>query len=198
LAGVTSFTYRSGIALQCRIPSSPWTIAYNPNYQSEARIYAKYILKNHPDAKIGILFQNDDLGRDYVTGLKAGLGDKAATMIIGDPQWEDDAGLKTHFAFMDRYYPEGDKLNTVNIYGYATAELLVHILRQCGDDLTRENIMKQATSLKSFTGSLALPGMSAHTSPTDYRINEQMQMMKFDSERWQLFGPIIEDTGVSG
>jgi branched-chain amino acid transport system substrate-binding protein len=263
--------------------NAPWTIAYNPNYQSEARIYAKYILKNHPDAKIGILFQNDDLGRDYVTGLKSGLGDKAATMIVGetsyelsdptidsqivklkslgadllydastpkfaaqaikkvadlgwkpvhildinaspvsatlkpagldiskdiistnygkdpgDPQWKDDAGLKAYFAFMDKYYPEGDKLNTVNIYGYSTAELLVHILRQCGDDLTRENIMRQATSLKNYTGSLALPGMSAHTSPTDYRINKQMQMMKFDGERWQLFGPIIEDTGVSG
>jgi branched-chain amino acid transport system substrate-binding protein len=263
--------------------NAPWTIAYNPNYQSEARIYAKYILKNHPDAKIGILFQNDDLGRDYVTGLKSGLGDKAATMIVGetsyelsdptidsqivklkslgadllydastprfaaqaikkvadlgwkpvhildinaspvsatlkpagldiskdiistnygkdpgDPQWKDDTGIKAYFTFMDKYYPEGDKLNTVNSYGYATAELLVHILRQCGDDLTRENIMKQATSLKSFTGSLALPGMSAHTSPTDYRINKQMQMMKFDGERWQLFGPIIEDTGVSG
>ena len=263
--------------------NAPWTIAYNPNYQSEARIYAKYILKNHPDAKIGILFQNDDLGRDYVTGLKAGLGDKAATMIVGetsyelsdptidsqivklkslgadllydastpkfaaqaikkvadlgwkpihildinaspvsatlkpagleiskdiistnygkdpgDPQWKDDAGLKAYFAFMDKYYPEGDKLNTVNIYGYSTAELLVHILRQCGNDLTRENIMRQATSLKNYTGSLALPGMSAHTSPTDYRINKQMQMMKFDGERWQLFGPIIEDTSVGG
>jgi branched-chain amino acid transport system substrate-binding protein len=263
--------------------NAPWTIAYNPNYQSEAHIYAKYILTNHPDAKIGILFQNDDLGRDYVTGLKAGLGDKAATMIVGetsyelsdptidsqivklkslgadllydastpkfaaqaikkvadlgwkpihildinaspvsatlkpagldiskgiistnygkdpgDPQWKDDAGLKAYFAFMDKYYPEGDKLNTVNTYGYATAELLVHILRQCGDDLTRENIMRQATSLKNFTGSLALPGMSAHTSPADYHINKQMQMMKFDGERWQLFGPIIEDTGVSG
>jgi branched-chain amino acid transport system substrate-binding protein len=263
--------------------NAPWTIAYNPNYQSEARIYAKYILKNHPDAKIGILFQNDDLGRDYVTGLKSGLGDKAATMIVGetsyelsdptidsqivklkslgadllydastpkfaaqaikkvadlgwkpvhildinaspvsatlkpagldiskdiistnygkdpgDPQWKDDTGIKAYFTFMDKYYPEGDKLNTVNSYGYATAELLVHILRQCSDDLTRENIMKQATSLKNFTGSLALPGMSAHTSPTDYRINKQMQMMKFDGERWQLFGPIIEDTGVSG
>ena len=263
--------------------NAPWTIAYNPNYQSEARIYAKYILKNHPDAKIGILFQNDDLGRDYVTGLKAGLGDKAATMIVGetsyelsdptidsqivklkslgadllydastpkfaaqaikkvadlgwkpihildinaspvsatlkpagleiskdiistnygkdpgDPQWKDDAGLKAYFAFMDKYYPEGDKLNTVNIYGYSTAELLVHILRQCGDDLTRENIMRQATSLKNYTGSLALRGISAHTSPTDYRVNKQLQMMKFDGERWQLFGPIIEDTSVGG
>jgi ABC-type branched-subunit amino acid transport system substrate-binding protein len=212
--------------------NAPWTIGFNPNYQSEARIYAKYILKNHPDAKIGILYQNDDLGRDYVTGLKTGLGEKATTMIVGetsyelsdptvdsqivklkslgadllydastpkfaaqaikkvadlgwkpvhildinaspvsatlkpagldiskgiistnygkdpgDPQWKDDAGVKAYFAFMDKYYPEGDKLNTVNSYGYSTSELLVHILRQCGDDLTRENVMRQATSL---------------------------------------------------
>jgi hypothetical protein len=74
----------------------------------------------------------------------------------------------------------------------------VHILRQCGDDLTRENFMRQATGLKNFVGSLSLPGMVVNTSPTDYRINKQMQMMKFDGERWQLFGPIIEDTGAAG
>ncbi|MDB5626443.1 MAG: branched-chain amino acid transporter substrate-binding protein [Tardiphaga sp.] len=258
--------------------NAPWTIAFNPNYQSEARIYARYILQNHPNAKIGILFQNDDLGRDYVTGLKEGLGAKAASMIIGeasyeltdptvdsqivklkslgadllynastprfaaqaikkvadmgwkpvhildinaspvsatlkpagldiskgiistnygkdpsDPQWKDDAGVKAYFTFMDKYYPEGDKMNTVNTYGYSVAELLIHILKQAGDDLSRENIMKQATSIKNFTGSLALPGMVVNTSPTDYRINKQMQMMKFDGERWQLFGPIITD-----
>src|SRR3954451_9550116 len=263
--------------------NAPWTIAFNPNYQSEARIYAKYILANHPNAKIGILYQNDDLGRDYVTGLKAGLGDKAATMIVGetsyelsdptidsqivklkslgadllydastpkfaaqaikkvadlgwkpihildinaspvsatlkpagldiskdiistnygkdpgDPQWKDDSGMKAYFAFMDKYYPEGDKQNPVNTYGYGTSELLVHILRQCGDDLTRANVMGQATNLKNFVGSLSLPGMVANTSATDYRINKQMQMMKFDGERWQLFGPIIEDTGPAG
>jgi ABC-type branched-subunit amino acid transport system substrate-binding protein len=261
----------------------PWTMGFNPNYQSEGRIYAKYILANHPNAKIGILYQNDDLGRDYIAGLKSGLGEKAATMIIGeasyelsdptvdsqvvklkslgvdllfdastpkfaaqaikkvadlgwtpvhildinaspvsatlkpagldiskgiistnygkdpaDPQWKDDPGVKAYFAFMDKYYPEGDKLNTVNSYGYSTAELLVQILRQCGDDLTRENIMRQAASLKGFVGSLALPGMSATTSPTDYRINKQMQMMRFNGERWELFGPIIEDTGAAG
>ena len=263
--------------------NAPWTIAFNPNYQSEARIYAKYILANYPNAKIGILFQNDDLGRDYVTGLKAGLGNKAASMIVGetsyelsdptidsqivklkslgadlfydastpkfaaqaikkiadlgwkpvhildinaspvsatlkpagldiskdivstnygkdpgDPQWKDDAGMKAYFAFMDKYYPEGDKLNTVNTYGYSTAELLVTILRQCGDDLTRENIMRQATSLKKVISTLALPGITMSTSPTDYRINKQMQMMKFNGERWELFGPIIEDTVPAG
>ncbi|MBR0756480.1 ABC transporter substrate-binding protein [Bradyrhizobium jicamae] len=261
----------------------PWTIAFNPNYVSEARIYAKYILANHPNAKIGVLYQNDDMGRDYLAGLKSGLGDKAASMIVGevsyevsdptvdsqvvklkstgadllfdastpkfaaqairkvndlnwnpvhildinaspvsatlkpagldiskgiistnygkdpgDPQWQNDPGVKAYFAFMDKYYPEGDKLNTVNTYGYSVAELLVHILRQCGDDLTRDNVMRQAANLKNYVGSLSLPGMSATTSPSDYRINKQMQMMKFNGERWELFGPIIEDTGPSG
>jgi branched-chain amino acid transport system substrate-binding protein len=97
---------------------------------------------------------------------------------------------------MEKYYPEGDKLNTVNVYGYAVAELLVHILRQCGDDVSRENIMRQATNIKGFVGSLALPGISVNTSPNDYRVNKQMQMMRFNGERWDLFGPIIEDTAV--
>ena len=263
--------------------NAPWTIAFNPNYQSEGRIYAKYILANHPNAKIGIFYQNDDLGRDYIAGLKSGLGDKAASMIVAevsyeltdptvdsqivklkaasvdllydastpkfaaqairkvadldwhpvhildinaspvsatlkpagldiskgiistnygkdpaDPQWKDDPGVKAYFAFMDKYYPEGDKLNTVNTYGYSTAELLIQVLKQCGDDLTRENLMKQVTSLKKFVPSLALPGMSITTGPNDYRINKQMQMMKFNGERWALFGPIIEDTGPAG
>ena len=263
--------------------NAPWTIAFNPNYQSEGRIYAKYILANHPNAKIGIFYQNDDLGRDYIAGLKSGLGDKAASMIVAevsyeltdptvdsqivklkaasvdllydastpkfaaqairkvadldwhpvhildinaspvsatlkpagldiskgiistnygkdpaDPQWKDDPGVKAYFAFMDKYYPEGDKLNTVNTYGYSTAELLIQVLKQCGDNLTRENLMKQVTSLNKFVPSLALPGMSITTGPNDYRINKQMQMMKFNGERWELFGPIIEDTGPAG
>jgi branched-chain amino acid transport system substrate-binding protein len=263
--------------------NAPWTIAYNPNYQSEARIYAKYILTNHPNAKIGILYQNDDMGRDYIAGLKSGLGNKAASMIVGeasyevadptvdsqvvklrslgadllfdastpkfgaqaikkladlgwtpvhildinaspvsatlkpagldiskgiistnygkdpgDPQWKDDPGIKAYFAFMDKYFPEGDKLNTVNTYGYSVAELLVQILRQCGDDLTRENIMRQAANIKGYVPSLALPGMSINTAPNDFRVNKQMQMMKFNGERWELFGPIIEDTGPAG
>ena len=107
--------------------------------------------------------------------------------------------MKAYFAFMDKYYPEGDKLNTVNTYGYATAELLVEVLKQCGDDLTRENVMKQATSIKNFD---AQPVAARHErstpSPTDYRVNKQMQMMKFNGERWELFGPIIEDTGPAG
>jgi branched-chain amino acid transport system substrate-binding protein len=256
----------------------PWTMGFNPNYQSEGRIYAQYILKNYPDAKIGIIYQNDDLGRDYLTGLKEGLGDKAKAMIVAetsyeltdptidsqivklksvgadlvydastpkfaaqaikkiadldwkpvhildinatsvgavmkpaglenakgvisvnygkdplDPTWKDDPAMKKYFAFMAKYYPEGDKDSNFNTYGYSTSQLLVQVLKQCGDDLTRENVMKQATSLKNVQLDLSLPGIVGNTSPTDYRVNKQLQMMKFDGERWQLFGPIIQD-----
>ena len=256
----------------------PWTMGFNPNYQSEGRIYARYILQNYPNAKIGILYQNDDLGQDYLKGLKAGLGGKAATMIVGeasyeltdptidsqliklksagadllydastpkfaaqaikkvvelnwkpvhildinatsvgavmqpaglenskgvisvnygkdplDPTWKDDAGMKRYFAFMEKYYPEGDKNSSFNSYGYSTTALLIEVLKSCGDNLTRENVMKQATSLKGVVGDLSLPGMVTNTSPTDYRVNKQLQMMKFNGERWELFGPIIDD-----
>jgi ABC-type branched-subunit amino acid transport system substrate-binding protein len=256
----------------------PWTMGYNPNYQSEGRIYGKYILANYPNAKIAIMWQNDDLGRDYVTGIKAGLGDKAASMIVSDasyelsdptidsqvvklkssgadllfsastpkfaaqaikkvadlgwkpvhivdinatsvgavlqpaglenstglistnygkdpadPQWKDDAGMKGYLAFMEKYYPDGDKNSNFNTYGYGNAQLMVEVLRRCGDDLTRANVMKQATSLSGFTTGIGLPGMTIKTSPTDYRVNKQLQMMKFNGERWELFGPIIED-----
>jgi ABC-type branched-subunit amino acid transport system substrate-binding protein len=256
----------------------PWTMGYNPNYQTEARIYGRYILKNHPNAKIAVMYQNDDLGRDYLAGLKSGLGDKAASMVVAeasyelsdptvdsqvvklkasgadlffnastpkfaaqaikkiadldwhpvhiidinaspvsstlkpagldiskglisvnygkdpaDPQWKDDAGLKKYLDFMEKYYPDGDKMSTLNTYGYGNAQLLVTILQQCGDDLTRDNVMRQAASLKNVTGDLFLPGMSINTSPTDFRVIKQLQMMRFDGERWELFGPIIED-----
>jgi ABC-type branched-subunit amino acid transport system substrate-binding protein len=261
----------------------PWTMGYNPNYFVEGRIYGQYILKEHPNAKIGVLYQNDDLGKDYLNGLKAGLGDKAAKMIVTeasyevsdptvdsqilkikdagadlffsattpkqaaqaikkiaemgwhpvqivdinatsvgavlkpagldaakglisvnygkeplDPTWKDDAGLKKYFDFMAKYYPDGDKDSNFNTYGYGTAQLLVHVLKQCGDDLTRENVMKQAASLKDVTSDIALPGIKANTSPTDYRVNKQLQMMKFNGERWELFGPILEDAGPAG
>jgi len=261
----------------------PWTMGYNPNYFVEGRIYGQYILKEHPNAKIGVLYQNDDLGKDYLNGIKAGLGDKAAKMIVTeasyevsdptvdsqilkikdagadlffsattpkqaaqaikkiaemgwhpvqivdinatsvgavlkpagldaakglisvnygkeplDPTWKDDPGLKKYFDFMAKYYPDGDKDSNFNTYGYSTAQLLAHVLKQCGDDLTRENVMKQAASLKDVTSDTALPGIKANTSPTDYRVNKQLQMMKFNGERWELFGPILEDTGPAG
>src|SRR5215468_921643 len=261
----------------------PWTLGFNPNYFTEGRIYGQYILKEHPNAKIGILYQNDDLGKDYLNGIKAGLGDKAATMIVAeasyevsdptidsqilkikdagadlffsastpkqaaqaikkiaelgwhpvhildinatsvgavmkpagldaskgvisvnygkdplDPTWKDDPGMKNYFDFMAKYYPDGDKDSNFNTYGYATAQMLVHVLKQAGDNLTRDNVMKQAASLKDVTTDIALPGIKANTSPTDYRLNKQLQMMKFNGERWELFGPIMEDAGAAG
>ncbi len=255
----------------------PWTIAFNPNYQSEAHIYAKYILANYPGAKIAILYQNDDLGKDYVKGLKDALGAKASMIVaeapyelsdptvdaqmvklkssgadlfydittpkfgaqaikkaaeLGwkpvhildinatpvsqtlvpaglenakgiisvnygkdplDPQWANDDGMKRYKAFMAKYAPDQDANSGIATYGYSTAALLVQILQNCGDDLTRADIMKQATSLKNVVGDLALPGMSVSTGPNDYRINKQFQMMKFDGTRWVLFGPIQTD-----
>lgn len=256
----------------------PWTMGFNPNYFVEGRIYAQYILKNYPNAKIGIIYQNDDLGRDYLAGIKAGLGDKTATMVVGevsyeltdptidsqivklksvgadlvfdastpkfaaqaikkiadldwkpvhildinatsvgavmkpagldnskgvisvnytkdplDPTWKDDAGMKNYLAFMAKYYPDGDKDSIFNTYGYINTQLLIQVLKQCGDDLTRENVMKQAANLKNVQLELTLPGIVVNTSPTDYRVNKQLQMMKFNGERWELFGPIIED-----
>jgi len=106
--------------------------------------------------------------------------------------------MKRYLDFMAKYYPEGDKNSLFNTYGYSTAQLLIHTLKQCGDDLTRENVMKQATSLKNVETDLALPGIRANTSPTDYRVNKQLQMERFNGERWELFGPIIEDTGGCG
>jgi branched-chain amino acid transport system substrate-binding protein len=261
----------------------PWTLGFNPNYFVEGRIYGQYILKEYPNAKIGVLYQNDDLGKDYLNGIKAGLGDKAAKMIVAeasyevadptidsqvlkikdagadlffsastpkqaaqaikkiaemgwhpvhivdinatslgavlqpagleaskglistnygkdplDPTWKDDAGLKKYFDFMAKYYPDGDKNSNFNTYGFSTAQLLVHVLKQCGDDLTRENVLKQATNMKDVQLDLMLPGISPTTTPNDYRVNKQMQMMKFNGERWELFGPIIEDTGAAG
>jgi len=256
----------------------PWTIAFNPNYQSEAHIYANYILANYPNAKIGILYQNDDLGKDYVKGLRDVLGTKAASMIVAevsyelsdptvdsqmvtlkasgadlfynittpkfgaqaikkaaelgwkpvqildinatpvsqtlvpaglenakgiisvnygkdplDPQWADDEGMKRYKAFMAKYAPAEDANSGIATYGYSTAALFVQILRQCGDNLTRANIMKQATNVRDYVADLALPGMTASTEPDDYRINKQFQMMQFDGQRWVLFGPILTD-----
>jgi len=258
----------------------PWTIGWQPNYQSEGRIYARYILDHYPDAKIAVFWQNDDAGKDQVKGLRDGLGDRA-NMIIADksyevsdpsidsqivalrdsgadtffswaapkgsaqairkvgelgwkprfflanvsasvagvlkpaglqyakdiistaylkdptdPTWKDDPGVKTWQAFMEKYYPTGDRVDLNNVYGYAAAQTLVQVLRQCGDDLTRENVMKQAANLKNFSSDVMLPGIKINTSPDDFFPIEQMQLMKFDGEAWHLFGDVI--TGEVG
>ncbi|WP_438276992.1 ABC transporter substrate-binding protein [Nitrobacter sp.] len=256
----------------------PWTIGFNPSYFVEGRIYGQYILKDHPDARIGVLYQNDDVGKDYLKGLKSGLGARASKMIVAeaayevsdptvdsqilklraagatllfsaatpkqaaqairktfeigwkpvhildinatsvgavlqpagleaskgiistnygkdplDPQWKDDPGMKKYFAFMAKYYPDGDQDSNFNSYGYSTAQLLVRVLQQCGDDLTRANVMNQATNLKDVSLDLLLPDIRINTAPDDYRVNEQMQMMRFNGQRWELFGPVISD-----
>ena len=254
----------------------PWTMGWQPNYQSESRIYAKYILKNNPNAKIAVLYQNDDYGKDYLKGLKDGLGDKAASMIIieesyevsqptidsnivklkslnadvffnvttpkfaaqaikkmneigwkplhilnnvsasigsvmkpagfengqdivssnylkdaADPQWKDDAGMKGFDEFLTKYFPEGNRIDGSVMYGYTVAQGIVHVLKACGDDLTRENVMKQAASIKGLELGGLLPGINVSTSATDFAPISQLQLMKFKGEKWDLFGEVI-------
>ncbi len=254
----------------------PWTMGWQPNYQSETQIYAKYILKNMPNAKIAVLYQNDDYGKDYLKGLKDGLGQKAASMIVAedsfetsepsidnhivklkasnadvfvdiatpkfaaqaikkvaelgwkpthflnnvsasvgsvikpagydnaqgiisaaylkdasDKQWDNDPGMKEFYAFMAKDFPEGDKLDGGTVTGYGVAQTLVQVLKQCGDNLTRENIMKQAANLQDFRTEVLLPGIKINTAPNDFAPISQLQLMKFKGEKWELFGDII-------
>src|SRR5437016_4018561 len=148
----------------------PWTMGFQPNYQSEGRIYAKYILQHHAAGKIAVLYQNDDYGKH---GLK------------GDP------GLRNWTAFMDKYFPEGNKADTGNVTAYITAKALVQVLKQCGDNLTRENVMRQAANLRDFEIDMLLDGIKVNTSPTDYFPVEELQMRRFNGEVWELFGPIM-------
>jgi branched-chain amino acid transport system substrate-binding protein len=254
----------------------PWTMGWQPSYQSEARIYAKYLMQHKPDGKIGVLYQNDDFGKDYLTGLKDGLGDKAASMIVAeesyetsepsidshvvklkaagvdvfisittpkfaaqaikkmaeidwhplhiisnvsasvggvikpagfensqgilsaayakdgaDPQWDNDPGMKKFLDFLAKYYPDGNRLDGSTVYGYGVAQTMVKVLEMCGDNLTRDNIMKQAASLHDFEPDTLLPGIKINTSPTDYAPIKQLQMMRFKGEKWEMFGSII-------
>jgi branched-chain amino acid transport system substrate-binding protein len=252
----------------------PWTMGWQPNYQSESRIYAKYLIEHHRNAKIGILFQNDDYGKDYVKGLKDGLDGKvqiiselpyettdptvdsqiinlkasgadvffnvttpkfaaqairkmaevgwkplhllnnvsasvgsvlkpagfensqgilsaAYTKDPTDATWKDDAALKEWLAFMEKWYPEGDRTSGFTVYGYSVAQTLVQVLKQCGDNLTRENVMKQAANLKNLEIGMLLPGIKVNTGPNDFFPIKQMQMMRFKGESWELFGPVM-------
>jgi branched-chain amino acid transport system substrate-binding protein len=254
----------------------PWTMGFIPDSQREARIYAQYLLKNHPQGKIGILYQNDDYGKDYVKGLKDGLNGKiqivagvpyeitdptvdsqvinikasgvdiffdvatpklAAQAIkkiaelgwkpvhlvslpsssVGatlkpagfgnakgilsaafskdptDPAWKDDAAYKEWSTFIDKYYSDGDKTSISTVYAYLFAQTLIQVLKQCGDNLTRENVMKQATNLKDFELGMLLPGIKINTGPNDFAPVKQMQMMRFNGASWELFGPLMTD-----
>jgi branched-chain amino acid transport system substrate-binding protein len=253
----------------------PWTMGWQPNYQTEARIYAKYLLQAKPDAKIGILYQNDDYGKDYVKGLKDGLGAKAAKMIVSelsyevtdptidsqivtlkgsgadvffnvttpkfaaqavrkaydidwhpleilnnvsisigavlepagldkstgllsagyykdplDPSAAQDPAMQEWRAFMKKYYPEGSTTDAFNVYGYLAAQTMVQVLKQCGNDLSRENVMRQAANL-NLTLPLLEPGIKISTSPKDFFPIKQMRLQRFDGKRWVPFGEPI-------
>src|SRR5438874_643865 len=253
----------------------PWTMGWQPSYQSEAHIYAKYLMKEKPDGKIAILYQNDDFGKDYLKGLKDGLGAKASMVVAeesyeaaepsidghivklkasgadvfisittpkfaaqaikklaeidwkplhivsnvsisvggvikpagfenaqgilsaayakdgADPQWDNDPGMKKFYAFLEKYYPDANKLDTSVVYGYGAAQTMVKVLEMCGDNLTRENVMKQAASLKDFAPDTLLPGITINTSATDFAPISQLQMQRFKGEKWDLFGDIM-------
>ena len=255
----------------------PWTMGWQPAYQSEGRIYATYLLKEKPGAKIAIMYQNDDFGKDLLKGLKDGLGAKASSMIVAeesyevsepsidshivklkssgadvffsmttpkfaaqsikkvaelswkpmyfqsnvgasvgsvlqpagfenaqdilsaayakdgsDPQWDNDEGMKKFYAFLAKYAPDANKSDGAVVFGYGQAQTVVQVLKQAGDTLTRENIMKQAASLKDFAPDTMLPGVKLNTSATDFHPIEQLQMMRFKGEKWDLFGPVID------
>ncbi|TMH86363.1 MAG: ABC transporter substrate-binding protein [Betaproteobacteria bacterium] len=254
----------------------PWTMGWQPNYQTEARIYAKNILQTKPDVKIGVLYQNDDYGKDYLKGLKDGLGDKAAKAIVAevsyevsdptvdsqivqlqasganvffnvgtpkfaaqairkaydigwkpvqylnnvsssigavltpagleksvgiittaylkdysDAQWANDPAVKRWESFMKKYYPAGDLNDISNMYGYTVARTLEQVLKQCGDNLTRENVMKQAASMKGQYIDTLLPGITITTSDNDYAPIESVQMQRFNGKRWERFGEVM-------
>ncbi len=254
----------------------PWTMGWQPNYQTETRIYAAQILKERPSAKIAVLYQNDDYGKDYLKGLEDGLGDKAKTMIVSklsyeisdptidsqivalkgtgadvfvnittpkfaaqsirkmaeigwkpvhylnsvsasvgavlkpaglensvgiittlylkdptDPMWENDPAFKDWLAFMKKYYPEGNLADALNVYGYTVAQNLVMVLKACGDNLTRENLMKQAANMKDVQLPMALPGILVNTTPNDFAPFSTEQPAKFDGKRWVPFGPVV-------
>ena len=255
----------------------PWTMGYQPNYQTEGRVYASHILKNHPNGKIGILYQNDDYGKDYLKGFEDELGEHAKTMIVmkqsyevtdptidsqivnlknsganvffnitipkfavqaikkahdigwkpthylnnvssslatvlkpagleaskdlitalymkevTDPQWRNDKGFTDWVAFMKKYYPDGALDDQANGFAYNAAILMVQVLKQCGNDLSRENIMKQAANLKNVELPLLLPGIKVNTGPNDFAPIEQEQLAKFNGEKWELFGDLFE------
>ena len=260
----------------------PWSMGWQPNNQTEGKIYAKYILQNLPNAKIGILYQNDDYGTDYVKGFTEGLGDKAKSMIVkqvsyepsdptvdsqivdlkssgadvffnvtipkfaalairkaydidwrptqflntisisvgavmqpagvekgkgiislqyykdpSDKRWQNDADYKEWLAFMQKYNPGASVNDSLNVYGYMAAKTLEQVLIQCGDDLTRENVMKQAANLKNLKVPMLLPGIEVNTGPDNYFPLQQGQLIKFNGAEWDPFGQVVSIDGKS-
>jgi len=256
----------------------PWTMGFQPNYQTEGRVYAAHMLKNHPDAKVGILYQNDDYGKDYLKGFEdalteagkknlivlrqshevtdptidsqiVNLKNSGATVFfnitipkfavqaikkshdigwkpthylnnvssslstvlkpagleaskglitalymkeVTDPKWRNDKGYLDWVAWMKKYYPEGKLDDQANGYAYNVAILMTHVLKQCGNDLSRENIVRQAANIKNLELPLLIPGIKVNTSPTDFAPIEQEQLARFDGEKWAEFGEIFD------
>jgi branched-chain amino acid transport system substrate-binding protein len=253
----------------------PWTMGWLPSYQSEARIYAKYLIKDQPSAKIAVLYQNDDMGKDYLKGLTDGMTGDASRIVaqesyeiseptieshivklksynpdaivffttpkfgaqaikklgemnwkpltivsnvsastaavmrpagidnsqgvisaayakdVSDPQWANDPGIAAFKELLAKYLPEVNPVDSSALTGYNMATTMVEVLKRCGDELTRANVMKQAASLKSFAQGGLLPGVTLTTGPDDFQPIEQLQLMQFKGERWQLFGDVM-------
>ncbi len=254
---------------------SPWSMAWPPNAHSETQVFGKYLLQGKPGAKVAVLYQNDDYGKDLLKGLREALGSKAEQMIVAvvsyevtdptidsqivslqgsgadtlftfatprfaaqsirkvydigwkplhfitypassigavltpagldkstglitsgfvkdpvDPRWKSEPAFQEWVAFMKKSYPEGDLTDVLNVWGYMTAQVMAQILKQCGDELTRENVMKQAANLKNFELPLYLPGIRNNTSASDYRVIRQMYLMRFDGKKWVVFGDL--------
>ena len=253
----------------------PWTMGWQPNYQSEARAYAQHILKTKPDAKIGVLYQNDDYGKDYLKGFHDGLGAKKSMIVkevsyeVADPtvdsqivqlqqsgadvffnittpkfaaqairkaydigwkpvhylnnvsnsvgsvltpagldkavgiissaylkdatdsKWANDKAIAEWREFMNKYYPDGNQADVFNVYGYTVAMTIAQVLKQCGDNLTRENVMRQAANLKGYRAETLLPGITISTSGDDFAPIEQVQLERFNGKQWELFGEVM-------
>lgn len=254
----------------------PWSMGWQPNNHAKGVIYAKYLLKERPDSKVAILFQNDDFGRDYVKGFRDGLGAKASMIVKelsyeiseptadsqivilkasgadvfvnistpkfaaqaikklaeikwdvlhllsdaagsiastlipaglenskgvisvafrkdpNDPAWANDPGMKEYLAFLKEYMPDANPAETYYVFGYATAQTFVHVLEKCGDDLTRENLMKQAANIKDLELPMLLPGIKLNTTPTRYTPMTQEQLVQFDGTRWVAIGDLVD------
>ena len=258
----------------------PWTMGWQPSYRIEARIYARYILQNLPNARIAVLYQNDDFGKDYLIGLREGLGDKTDKMIIAvqsyettdatldsqvvslqasgadvlltaaiskfaaqairkvydlgwkptqflsnvstsvkaalqpagldksvgiisagyfkdptDPQWQDTPEYRDWLAWMKKYNTSGNIADNFTVYGYSLSQTMAAVLKACGDNLTRENVMKEAANIHDLKLPMLLPGIAVSTSADDYAPIKLMQLMKFDGTTWRLFGPVLSGAG---
>jgi branched-chain amino acid transport system substrate-binding protein len=257
----------------------PWTMPGMVSYQTEAAVYGRYLRANRPDAKVALLMQNDDFGKDYAAGFRRGLGDAAKRMIVAektyevtdptldsqllslkasgadalfsitlgkftsqaisrayemdwrprdffvptsstsikgilqpagleraagiitssiiksvsDPQWSEDAGMVEYLAFLKEYLPASDPNDTSMVTGYNSAMILAKVLRQCGDDLSRENVLRQTTAIRELTLPMLLPGIKVDTGPEDYLPYQTMRLQRFDGKSWKLFGDLISD-----